>query len=78
MMLRCDRLSASRCLYRKPLRSITNRLERGDKHVVRLNCQLYRILVGLADSDSLDHPPIPGGGVGVCTGPISEKKFQKR
>ena len=50
-MLRCDReyLLVGALIYRKPLRSITNRLERGDQCVVRFDGSLYRNIIGLAE-----------------------------
>jgi Bacterial macroglobulin domain 6/Alpha-2-macroglobulin bait region domain len=37
----------------KPLRSITNRLERGDKHVVCLDGSLYRNIVGRSEDEEI-------------------------
>jgi hypothetical protein len=72
MMLRCDReyLLVGALIYRKPLRSITNRLEPRNKRIVRLDGSLYR------NNDST-HRPFPGGGRGVCTGPDLRKEKRK-
>jgi hypothetical protein len=42
----------------KPLRSITNRLERGDQCVVRFDGSLYRNIIGLADGALFQRKPI--------------------
>jgi hypothetical protein len=72
MMLRCDReyLLVGALIYRKPLRSITNRLERGDQCVVRFDGSLYRNIIGLAEANRLAlaiGPSFQGfGGQGVA------------